>query len=146
MRQCSVTWARPEGCLARWGASGPDPSSPERRVRRRFPCLRHPALSIRPILLHVDDTRVLCLQNIGSPTPFDLTVLDGEIVRTGASFEVEKFTPEMWEPFEAWVSEADSEDATAMYEDETHTRVRLSEESVRLWKRHVREYVQEMQA
>jgi len=34
----------------------------------------------------------------------------------------------------------------AMYEDDTHTGVRLSEESVRLWKRHVREYVQEMQA
>jgi hypothetical protein len=33
-----------------------------------------------------------------------------------------------------------------MYEDETHTGVRLSEESVRLWRRHVREYVQEMRA
>jgi hypothetical protein len=36
---------------------------------------------------------------------FDLTVLDGEIVRAGASFEVEEFSPQMWEPFEAWVSE-----------------------------------------
>ena len=77
---------------------------------------------------------------------FDLTVLDGEIVRAGASFEVEEFSPEMWEPFGAWVSEAYPDDATAMYEDETHTGVRLSEESVRLWKRHVREYVQEMHA
>jgi hypothetical protein len=75
---------------------------------------------------------------------FDLTVLGGEIVRAGASFEVEEFSPEMWEPFEAWVSEAYPEDATAMYDDETHTGVRLSEESVRLWKQHVREYVEEV--
>ena len=75
---------------------------------------------------------------------FDLIVLDGEIVRAGASFEIEEFSPEMWEPFEAWVSEAYPDDATAMYEDETHTGVRLSEESVRLWQRHVREYVQEV--
>jgi hypothetical protein len=50
----------------------------------------------------------------------------------------------MWEPFEAWVSEAHPEDATSMYEDETHTGVRLSEESVRRWRRHVREYVKEV--
>lgn len=77
---------------------------------------------------------------------FDLTVLDGEIVRAAAAFEVEEFSREMWEPFDAWVSEAYPDDATAMYEDDTHTGVRLSEESVRLWKRHVREYVEEMQA
>ena len=75
---------------------------------------------------------------------FDLTVLDGEIVQAGASFEVEDFSQEMWEPFEAWVSEAYPDDATAMYEDEAHTGVRLTEESVRLWRRHVREYVEEV--
>jgi hypothetical protein len=75
---------------------------------------------------------------------FDLTVLDGEIVRAGASFEVEEFSPEMWEPLEAWVSEAYPDDATAMYDDDTHTGVRLTEESVRLWRRHVREYVEIM--
>jgi hypothetical protein len=75
---------------------------------------------------------------------FDLTVLDGKIVRAGASFEVEEFSSQMWDPFEAWVSEAYPEDATAMYEDETHGGVRLSEESVRLWRRHVREYVKEV--
>jgi hypothetical protein len=77
---------------------------------------------------------------------FDLTVRDGEIVRADASFEVEEFSSEMWEPFEAWVSEAYPRDAAVMYEDDSHTGVRLSEESVRLWRRHVREYVQEMQA
>ena len=76
-----------------------------------------------------------------SGSSFDLTVLDGKIVRAGASFEVEEFSLEMWEPFEAWVSEAHPEDAMAMYEDETHTGVRLTEKSVRLWRRQVREYV-----
>jgi hypothetical protein len=77
---------------------------------------------------------------------FDLTVIDGQIVRAAATFEVEEFSGEMWEPFEAWVSEAHPDDAKAMYDDETHSGVRLSEESVRLWRLHVREYVQEMQA
>jgi hypothetical protein len=40
------------------------------------------------------------------------------------------------------VSEAYPDDAAAMYEDGTHTGVRLSEESVRLWRRHVNEYVE----
>jgi hypothetical protein len=73
---------------------------------------------------------------------FDLTVLDGKIVRAAAAFEVEEFSREMWEPFEAWVSEAHPDDATAMYDNETHTGMRLSEESVRLWRRHVRQYVE----
>jgi hypothetical protein len=30
-----------------------------------------------------------------------------------------------------------------MYEDESHTGIRLAEEAVALWKRHVREYVEE---
>jgi hypothetical protein len=77
---------------------------------------------------------------------FELTVLDGEIVQVSKSFEVEEFSSEMWEPFEAWVSKAHPEDAAVMYEDDTHTGVRLSEESVRLWRLRVREYVQEMQA
>ena len=76
---------------------------------------------------------------------FDLTVLDGAIVRAGASFEVEEFSSQMWEPFEAWVSEAYPQDAAAMYDDESHGGMRLSAESISLWKRHVRDYVQEMQ-
>jgi hypothetical protein len=75
---------------------------------------------------------------------FDLTVLDGKIVQAAAAFEVEEFSREMWEPFEAWVSEAHPDDATAMYDDETHTGVRLTEQSVRLWRRHVRAYVEVM--
>jgi hypothetical protein len=75
---------------------------------------------------------------------FDLTVRDGEIVRASKSFDVDEFSAQMWEPFEMWVSEAYPEDAAVMYEDESHTGVRLAEESVPLWKRHVREYVEEV--
>jgi hypothetical protein len=81
-----------------------------------------------------------------SGSSFDLTVLDGAIVRAHKSFGTEEFSGEMWEPFAAWVSEAYPEDVTEMYEDETQQGIRLSDESVRLWRRHVREYVQEMQA
>lgn len=77
---------------------------------------------------------------------FDLTVLDGEIVRADASLEVEEFSPQMWEPFATWVSETHPEDVVVMYEDETQTGMRLTEESITLWKRHVREYVEEIQS
>lgn len=73
---------------------------------------------------------------------FDLTVLDGKIVRAAATFGIDEFSPEMWEPFDAWVSESYPKDAKAMYDDETHSGVRLSEGSVRLWRRHVNEYVE----
>jgi hypothetical protein len=76
---------------------------------------------------------------------FDLTVRNGGIVRAAASFEVVEFSRQMWEPFDAWVSEAHPRDSAMMYEDETHTGVRLSQESVRLWRRHVREYVKEVE-
>ena len=46
----------------------------------------------------------------------------------------------MWEPFEAWVSETYPEDAAAMYDDENHTGMRLSSESISLWKRRVRDW------
>jgi hypothetical protein len=81
-----------------------------------------------------------------SGSSFDLTVLDGAIVRAHKSFGTEEFSGEMWEPFAAWVSEAYPEDVTEMYEDETQQGIRLSDESVRLWRRHVREYVHEVQA
>jgi hypothetical protein len=81
-----------------------------------------------------------------SGSSFDLTVLDGRIVRAAASLEVERFSPEMWEPFEAWVSEAHPEDAAVMYDDGTHAGMGLTAESIPLWKLHVRGYVQEMQS
>ena len=72
---------------------------------------------------------------------FDLTVLDGEIVRGSVSYEIERFSPEMWEPFAEWVSTTHPDDAAVMYTDGTYSGVRISEESIRLWERHVQGYV-----
>jgi hypothetical protein len=75
---------------------------------------------------------------------FDLIVHDGKIVEARQDWEIEKFSPQMWEPFAGWVTTAHPKDAAVMYTDETHSNVRLTEESVRLWERDTREYVKEV--
>ncbi|MET1012107.1 MAG: hypothetical protein ABWY83_06975 [Actinomycetota bacterium] len=72
---------------------------------------------------------------------FGLTVRDGEIVRASLTWGTDEFSPQMWEPFAAWISDAYPRDAALMYGDETHTGVRLTEESVALWGQHIPEYV-----
>lgn len=72
---------------------------------------------------------------------FGFTVRDGEIVRASLTWGTDEFSPQMWEPFAAWISDAYPRDAALMYGDETHTGVRLTEESVALWGQHIPEYV-----
>ena len=79
-----------------------------------------------------------------SGSSFSLTVLDGEIVQARMDFGIEEFGPQMWDPFAGWVSKAYPEDAAVMYADETHSGVRLTEESIGLWQRHTRGYVEEV--
>jgi hypothetical protein len=76
---------------------------------------------------------------------FDLVVRDGEIVRASQGWEIEEFSPQVWEPFAEWVSTTYPEDAAVMYLDESHSNVRLTEESIQLWARHTRGYVKEVQ-
>jgi hypothetical protein len=78
-----------------------------------------------------------------SSVSFDLTVRDGEIVRARQDFGVEEFSTQMWDPFARWVSEAYPKDATVMYED-GGGGMRLTEESIRLWERHTRDYTEEV--
>ena len=75
---------------------------------------------------------------------FDLFVHDGKVARASQHWEIEKFSPQMWEPFAGWVSTAHPKDAAVMYTDESHSNVRLTEESVRLWDARTREYVEEV--
>jgi len=75
---------------------------------------------------------------------FDLFVHDGKIVRVKQHWGTEKFSPQMWEPFAGWVSTAHPKDVAVMYTDESHSNVRLTEESVRLWDARTREYVEEV--
>jgi hypothetical protein len=79
-----------------------------------------------------------------SGSSYSLTVRDGEIVQARMDFGIDEFSTQMWEPFASWVSKAYPEDAAAMYTDETHSGVRLTEESIGLWERHTRGYVEEV--
>jgi len=74
---------------------------------------------------------------------FDLVVRDGKIVHVSQSWEIEEFSPRVWEPFSSWVSTAHPEDAAVMYTDGC-CNVRLAEESIRLWERHTQGYVDEV--
>jgi hypothetical protein len=75
---------------------------------------------------------------------FDLVVRDGKIVHVSQGWEIEEFSPRMWEPFAKWVSKAHPKDTAVMYLDENLTAVRLSEESIRLWERNTQRYVDEV--
>jgi hypothetical protein len=72
---------------------------------------------------------------------FDLVVRDGKIVEASQTWEIEKFSPQVWEPFANWVSTAHPKAAAVMYTDGSHTNVRLTEESIPLWERYTRAYV-----
>ena len=63
---------------------------------------------------------------------FDVTVLDGEVVRGSVTYEIEEFSPEMWEPFAEWVSTTYPDDAAVMYEDGSYTGVSISDASIGL--------------
>jgi hypothetical protein len=75
---------------------------------------------------------------------FDLIVRDGEIVHVSGYQEIERFSPEMWEPFAEWVSTTHPADAAVMYTDETQSLERVTGESIRLWRRYTREYAEDV--
>jgi hypothetical protein len=75
---------------------------------------------------------------------FDLVVRDGKIVHASQDWEIEKFSPQVWEPFANWVSTVHPKDAAVMYQDDSHSGVRLTEKSIRLWELRTREYVEEV--
>ena len=75
---------------------------------------------------------------------FDLVVRDGEIVGASHWLETERFAPQMWEPFRDWMSVTYPMDAAVMYQDESYSQEIASEESIPLWKQHIREYVKEV--
>ena len=83
--------------------------------------------------------------------PFDgsyffLTVVDGRITQASKFFAIEEFSVQVWEPFSGFVSTTYPEDAAVMYVNDTYDEVRLTEASIRLWEKHTREYVEEVQA
>ena len=102
------------------------------------------------------DTSVICdyvFHALGSDQigrgPFSgnsyvFTVRDGAIVRAGEARNLDKFDRQMWWPFAEWVSSTYPKDAAVMYLDGPLYVARFSPESIRLWERHTREYVDEV--
>ena len=74
---------------------------------------------------------------------FDIYIRDGRITRVTLDWSIEQFSPEVWEPFAAWMSENHPEDMRVMYRAD-QTDWKLSEASARLWERRTREYVEEL--
>jgi hypothetical protein len=70
-----------------------------------------------------------------------LSVRNDEIVAASESWAIDEFSPQVWEPFAAWVRKRHPKDFAVMYTASGHG-ARLSEESVRLWEKRSREYVE----
>ncbi len=65
----------------------------------------------------------------------------GRVLDVSAYLEIAKFGPQMWDPFADWVSTTYPEDVAVMYTNDNLTDYRLTPESIRLWEKHTREYV-----
>jgi hypothetical protein len=112
------------------------------------PCEEQGSSASGTLLRCTFDFHLLRSDEIGrgpfSGSSFLLTAHDGEIVRASVSFGIQEFSPQMWEPFASWVSKTHPEDAAVMYEDDSYSGVRLTEESIQLWEKRSREYVEEV--
>ena len=83
----------------------------------------------------------------------EVVVLDGEVRGAGESshFEFDReFSPQMWQPFGAWITDTYPNDVAVMYANGVQTTAmntsysgleRLSEESTALWAERVTEYI-----
>jgi len=73
-----------------------------------------------------------------------LTIRDGKIIDADVNFAPllnHDFKNEMWKPFAAWVATNFPDDATLMYTDQSHIAAAITEESIPLWEKHTRDYV-----
>jgi hypothetical protein len=72
----------------------------------------------------------------------DFNVAEGKIVSASDNivFE-EEFSPQVWEPFAAWVAENHPDDVLVMYEDGSQSSQRITEDSIPVWEQRTREYV-----
>jgi hypothetical protein len=79
-----------------------------------------------------------------SGTSIHFTVRDGKIVRASMYWELGKYASQMWYPFKEWVSTNYPKDVAVMYDDTYAGDYALTPNSIRLWKRHTREYVEQV--
>jgi hypothetical protein len=78
------------------------------------------------------------------PGSWELSVRDGEIVHAAFHWNIDRFGPQMWDPFRDWVTENHPKDFDVMYVS-GGTNFRLTDESVRLWELRTAEYVRDVQ-
>ena len=71
------------------------------------------------------------------------TVRDGKIVYGTISWNLNKFSPQMWEPFRDWIRANHPKDFTVMYID-NGGNFRLTPRSIRLWDQRIQEYAAEV--
>ena len=87
---------------------------------------------------------------------FVLTVRDGEIVKAATIEEDDQFASQMWAPFAKWVAATYPRDFHVMFHRSLlfgdanpwafrRVSARPTEESIRLWEQHTREYVKAVQ-
>ena len=75
---------------------------------------------------------------------FLLTIRDGRIARASMTWQIEEFSPQMWEPFAQWVSTTHPNDVDVMYQPGQSDWL-LTNESIRLWELRSKEYVAAVQ-
>ncbi len=80
-----------------------------------------------------------------SGSHFFLTVRDGKIVDASKTWAIGEFSPQVWEPFAAWVAATYPEDVDVMYTG-AQTGLRLTEKSISLWEQRTREYVEHVRS
>ena len=80
-----------------------------------------------------------------SGTSIHFTVSEGKIVRASMYWELGEYASQMWYPFKEWVSTNYPQDVAKMYDDTATGDYVLTVHSIRLWKRHTREYVKAVQ-
>jgi hypothetical protein len=79
-----------------------------------------------------------------SGTSIHFTVSEGKIVRASMYWELGKYASQMWYPFKEWVSTNYPKDVAVMYDETSTGDYALTVESIRLWKQHTREYLEQV--
>lgn len=75
---------------------------------------------------------------------FELEVSDGEIQHVNRIFDTQDFSPQVWEPFTAWLRENHPEDVLTVLTDGC-CQADVGPEAVTLWEQFTREFVAEQE-
>jgi hypothetical protein len=76
---------------------------------------------------------------------YDITIEERKVVAFSIEGSIADFSPQIWEPFAAWVQANHPDDVAVMY-DPYPTGWRITEESISLWEQRNKEWVAAVQA